>query len=164
MAEPFLGEIRFFSFLTVPQGWAPCDGQLLSISANQALFALLGNQYGGNGMTNFALPNLKGRAAIHPDVDMKVGQMEGEETHTLQINELPAHSHHAIGGSDVSSIDAAGNSWGTSYINSFAAEADGTMKANTLSETGNNQPHENRQPYVVFQYCIAIQGIWPPRN
>jgi microcystin-dependent protein len=164
MAEPFIGEIRIFSFSAVPQGWAPCNGQLVNISVNQAIFALLVNQYRGDGITNFALPNLKGRAAIHPNASLKVGQMGGEETHTLLINELPAHSHHAIGGSDASSFFATGNSWGTSYINSYAASADSTMKADALSETGKNQPHGNVQPYVVFQYCIAIQGIWPPRN
>jgi microcystin-dependent protein len=164
MAEPFIGEIRIFSFKAVPQGWMPCNGQILSISNYQVLFALLGNQYGGDGITTFALPNLIGRAAIHPNANLKVGQMGGEETHTLQINELPAHSHLAIGGSDASSIFATKNSWGTSFINSYAAAADSTMKADTLSELGKNQPHGNVQPYIVFQYCIAIQGIWPPRN
>jgi microcystin-dependent protein len=167
MAEPFLAEIRVFSFKIVPQGWMPCDGQILPIQGYQALFSLLRTQYGGDGITNFALPNLKGRAAIHPDVNMIVGQMGGEETHNLHINELPAHSHLATGGSDASSPTATsptGNAWGTSFINSYAAATDGTMKADALSETGNNESHENRQPFIVFQYCIAVTGIWPPRN
>jgi microcystin-dependent protein len=164
MAEPFIGEIRIFSFSAIPQGWMPCNGQLLGIQNYQPLFALLGNQYGGDGITTFALPNLKGRAAIHPDVNLKVGQMGGEETHTLQINEMPAHSHPAIGGSDATSFFATANSWGTSFIKSYATAADSTMKADILSQTGQNQPHGNVQPYVVFQYCIASQGIWPPKN
>jgi microcystin-dependent protein len=168
MAEPFIAEIRIFPFDTVPKGWMPCNGQIMSIQQNQALFALLGTQYGGDGKTTFALPNLQGRAAIHPDVNITVGQVGGEETHTLQMNEMPAHTHQATGGSDAGSDTATsptGNAWGTSFINSYAAAApDGSMRADALAVSGNSQPHENRQPYAVFQYCIAIQGIFPSRN
>jgi microcystin-dependent protein len=164
MAEPFISEIRIFSFGIVPQGWAPCDGQQLSIQQNQALFTLLGTHYGGNGVTTFGLPNLQGKVPIHPNSNMIVGQTGGEEIHTLLVNELPAHSHRANAGSDAGSIKATGNTWGTSFINSYTDTAGETMKVDALAEFGNNQPHENMQPYSVVQYCIAVQGIWPPRN
>jgi microcystin-dependent protein len=168
MAEPFLAEIRIFPFEVVPKGWLPCNGQILPIQTNQALFSLLGTQYGGDGRTTFALPNLQGRAAVHPGVTVTLGQIGGEETHTLTMNEMPAHTHPATGGSDAGSDTATsptGNAWGTSFIKSYAEAApDNSMKADALSQSGNNEPHENRQPYNVFQYCIAIQGIFPPRN
>jgi len=163
MAEPFIGEIRLFTCNFAPKGWAPCNGQLLSIAQNTALFSLLGVTYGGDGKTNFALPNLQGRTPVNPGNGVGYGEMGGEETHILTTAELPAHTHQAIGGSDGTTGTPLNNAWGTQG-EAYSPTANTAMAPNALGTAGENQGHPNMQPFGVVQYCIALQGIWPPRN
>ena len=173
MADPYLGEIRMFGFNFPPEGWALCNGQLLSISQNTALFALLGTYYGGNGTTTFALPNLQSCVPIHqgqgPGLSPYViGQIGGAENITLTQGQMPEHTHlvqcSSAGGNLASPVNAypAVESSGTSldYSNTAGSAMNGGM--NTTA--GSTQPHPNIQPYVVVSFCIALQGIFPSRN
>lgn len=165
MAEPFIGEVRAFPFGFAPQGWAQCNGQLLQIAQNQALFSILGTTYGGNGTTTFALPDLQGRVPIHTSATHNLGQVGGEETHTLTLNEIPQHTHQATGGSDATVNSAAGKTWGTSpNVTPYNTSANAAMSSTAISTAGGSQGHENRQPYTVVNYCIATNGIYPTRN
>ncbi|SFE47478.1 Microcystin-dependent protein [Paenibacillus catalpae] len=165
MAEPFLGEVRVFPFGFAPKGWAQCNGQLLSIAQNQALFSLLGTFYGGDGVTTFALPNLQGRVPIHFSNNHPLGQVGGEEVHTLTINEMPQHTHQATGATDATDNDAAGKTWGTSpNVTPYSTVSNAPMSPNAIASAGGSQAHENRQPYTVVNYCIALNGIYPSRN
>ncbi len=164
MAEPFLGEIRIFSFQQAPVGWAQCNGQLLPINQNQALFALLGTTYGGNGQTTFALPDLRGRAPVHVGGGAGTqGAASGEEAHTLTISEMATHQHlasasNANADQPIPSILASANNAYTSAANLT------TLLPQTISNAGGSQPHVNMQPYLVLNCCIALQGIFPSRN
>ncbi len=162
MATPFLGEVRMFGFNFPPKGWALCNGQVLSINQNQALFALLGTFYGGNGYSTFALPDLRSRTPIHYGRGFELGAMGGEEYHTLTLGELPAHGH-AIGANATSADKTVpqGDFWANSGRNLYASSADSTM-INGMA--GGSQPHENRPPYQVVNFCIALQGIFPSRS
>lgn len=180
MSEPFLGQLALFSFNFAPKGWALCNGQLLPINQNQALFSLLGTTYGGNGQTTFALPDLRGRTPIHMGSQFTLGQRAGAESHTLVMTEMPSHSHqmNAHGGAATSGAlvtPAAGNSLAQTYavqpggvmapVSRFSnAAASATLNAAALSSTGGGQPHENRQPFVTINFCIALTGIFPSRN
>jgi len=167
LAEPYIGEIRIFAFGKIPQGWLPCNGQALPISQFQALYAIMGTTYGGDGINNFCIPNLQGRVPVHPGSGISVGQSGGVEKHRLLLNEIPKHRHQAMAGADVATTGATspkGKTWGTSYIEAYAEAHDGTMKTEALEETGLDLPHNNMQPYQVFQYCMAIEGLFPPRN
>jgi microcystin-dependent protein len=168
MAEPFVGEIRSFAFGIVPSGWAQCNGQLLNIQQNQALYTILGKAFGGDGKVTFGLPNLQGSVPVHPAQGDIVGTKNGEATHTLTINEMPAHAHQASGGSDATQASPAGNAWGTQItapvVNSYASTSNDTMSPGALANAGGNQGHSNMQPYLTINYCIALQGIWPPKN
>lgn len=165
MAEPFLGEVRVFTFGFAPKGWAQCNGQLLSIAQNQALFSILGTTYGGDGRTTFALPNLQGRVPIHFSNEHPLGEVGGEEGHMLTINEMPQHTHQATGGTDATDNDAAGKTWGTSpNVTPYSSVSNAPMSSNSISTTGGSQAHENRQPYTIVNYCIALNGIYPSRN
>jgi len=167
--EPFLGQIQLFGFGWAPTGWALCNGQLLSISQNTALFSLLGTTYGGDGRTTFGLPDLRGRAPIGqgqgPGLsNYDLGQVGGEEGVTLNINEMPSHGHGVTGSSGATSKSPAGLAPG--FVNGGAAYAapDGTgMANNMINNTGGNQPHDNMQPYLGCCYCIAVEGIYPSR-
>jgi len=165
MAEPFLSEIRIFSFSFPPKGWAFCNGQLLPINQNQALFSLLGTTFGGNGQTNFALPNLQGRVPIHVGSGHTLGEQGGEQAHTLSIAELPQHTH-VLNGSTNSSSRA------TTPVNNFPTDASpnpiygpaanlGAMKAGMITNTGGSQAHLNMQPFLTLNFSIALQGIFP---
>lgn len=166
MSEPFLGEIRLFSFARIPRGWMPCNGQLLAINTNQALYSLLGTLYGGNGTTTFALPDLRGRVPVHIGNGIKLGQIAGEEAHTLTINEMPAHTHQVSGSSQNATVKvASGNVWGVT-TNAFYTtnQPNVSMSPQALSTSGSSQAHPNMQPYNVINYCMAIVGIYPQRN
>ncbi|MFC5702794.1 phage tail protein [Cohnella faecalis] len=167
MAEPFLGEVRLLAFNYPPQGWVQCNGQLLSISQNQALFTLLGNSYGGDGKTTFAVPNLQGSVPVQTNNASVVGAAGGEAAHTLTINEMPAHTHEATGGADATSATPLGNAWGTQSaapaVTSYEPTANTTMNSNALQSMGASQPHSNMQPYLVINYCIAVEGYYPPK-
>ncbi|BDH60584.1 tail Collar domain-containing protein [Lysinibacillus sp. PLM2] len=165
MAEPFIGEIRCFSFGRIPSGWAPCNGQLLPINQNQALYAILGTTYGGNGFTTFALPDLRGRVPVHVGNGVSLGQKAGEEAHTLTVNEIPAHTHPISASSnEANKRTANGHVWGKPTINVYATQSNSVMSAQALTTAGGSNPHPNMQPYNVANYCIALIGIFPTRN
>jgi microcystin-dependent protein len=164
MADPYLGEIRIFSFNFAPKGWAMCNGQLLAINQFQALFALLGTTYGGNGTQNFALPNLQGQVPVHFGSGFTQGQTGGEASHTLITSEMPAHTHIVSGNSTANTASPAGDTWATAPANAYATTASGAMLPSAIGQAGGSQPHENRQPYLVLNVCIAMVGIFPSRN
>jgi microcystin-dependent protein len=166
MAEPFLSEIRLFSFNFVPKGWAMCDGQLLPINQNQALFSLLGTTYGGNGQTNFALPDLRARVPIHAGSGHTLGEAGGEQAHTLTTVEMPTHVH-AMNGSTVASGGSDNPTGGFlgSASNLYHAPASlETMNPGTIVNTGGSQAHQNMQPFLGLMFGIALQGIFPSPN
>jgi microcystin-dependent protein len=166
MAEPFLGEMKIISFGFAPKGWALCNGQLLLINQNQALFAILGTTYGGDGRVNFALPNLQGRTPIHMGAGFTVGQRGGEINHTLSISELPAHIHLANGSSSTSTVSTpGGNFWGNAGLPSYSKSAPASaLPPSAIANAGGSQPHNNMQPYLALYVIIALQGIFPSQN
>ena len=166
MATPFLSEIKIVSFNFAPKGWTLCNGQLLPINQNQALFSLLGTTYGGDGRVNFALPNLQGRIPNHVGNGFTLGEVGGETAHTLNISELPAHTHTPLGNdTDPPTLaGATGNLWG--HVNGWYSSANGNAAMNPacVTPTGGNQPHENMSPYLVLNFIISLQGIFPTQN
>jgi microcystin-dependent protein len=162
MPSPFLGEIKIIAFDFAPQGWAFCNGQLLPINQNQALFSLFGTYYGGNGQTTFALPDLRGRIPVNADeIDFLQGQTGGEQTHTLTSAEMAAHGHRALGaGSGGNQASPANNYWADWGKSTYAGSANSTM-AGTVSTIGGNQAHENMSPYIVLNFIVALDGIFP---
>ena len=165
MSQPFLGEIRLFAFGFNPRGWALCNGAALSIAQNQALFSILGTTYGGNGQTTFALPDLQGRIPVHFNVNVPatLGTKGGEEIHVLTVAELPAHSHPVIASSNLPSQPGpSGNMWanGGGAI-PYADAANASMAAAAVAPAGGGQAHQNLAPYLVLNFCIAVQGIFP---
>ena len=173
MADPFVAEIRIFPFNFAPKGWAWCDGQLLPLSQNTALFSLLGTTYGGDGKSNFALPDLQGRAPMHPGQGPglslhDLGETGGSETVTLLESEIPSHSHGLMAanippdssfpdGNYLSTIDR-----GLGYLASGGALVQ--LDPNAAAPAGGDQPHNNMMPYLTFYFCIALQGVFPPRG
>jgi microcystin-dependent protein len=166
MAEPFLAEIRLVSFHFAPKGWALCNGQLLPINQNQALFSLLGTTYGGNGQTTFALPNLQGCAPIHAGNGHVLGERGGEETHTLIVGEMATHQHTAVATSATpDATSPAGGFWGNAGVSAYSSNPPNTtMAPQAASAAGGSQPHQNMSPYLVLNFVIALQGIFPSRN
>ena len=168
MAEPFLSEIRIMSFVFAPKGWAQCNGQLLPINQNQALFSLLGTTFGGDGRVNFALPDVRGRTPIHVGGGHTLGERGGEQAHTLSIAELPTHTHVA----NATSIPAtAGNPNNTRLLAQTTGAAMYTNPGNlqamdpgSLANVGGSQAHLNMQPFLTLNFCIALQGIFPSPN
>jgi microcystin-dependent protein len=173
MADPFVAEIRIFPFNFAPKGWAWCDGQLLPLSQNTALFSLLGTTYGGNGKSNFALPDLQGRAPMHPGQGPglslhDLGETGGSETVTLIESEIPAHTHALRGNNSLGDSPLPGGNTLARYVNN-AYQTNTTsnlvsMSASSLTPAGGDLPHNNLQPYLTFYFNIAMQGVFPPRG
>jgi microcystin-dependent protein len=165
MAEPFLSEIRIMSFVFAPKGWALCNGQLLPINQNQALFSLLGTTFGGDGRVNFALPNLQGNTPIHVGSGHTLGQKGGEQAHTLSIAELPTHAHVV----NVGGVGTGPNPSGALYANAnnqvySSAQSLVSFPPTAVTNTGGSQAHLNMQPFLTLSFCIALQGIFPSPN
>jgi len=166
MGTPFLGEVKIIAFNFAPKGWALCNGQFLPINQNQALFSLLGTMYGGNGQTTFALPDLRGRTPIHIGNGHTQGEVGGQTAHTLTISEMPTHTHVLNGTSTAgTALIPVGNLLATGATQLYAPPATlAAMNAGSVGNTGGSQPHENRQPYSVLNFAIALQGIFPSQN
>jgi microcystin-dependent protein len=164
--NPFMSEIKIFSFNYAPQGWAQCNGQLLPINQNQALFSLLGTTYGGNGQTNFALPDLRSRVPMHFGSQLTLGQRAGEQAHTLNISEMPAHTHPINGSPDNPTVATPANAFfasNTSFT-PYGTAAEVAMSPLCVTNVGGSQPHENRSPFLTLNCCIALQGVFPSPN
>ena len=167
MAEPFLSEIRIMSFVFAPQGWAVCNGQLLPINQNQALFSLLGTTYGGDGEVNFALPDFRGRVPIHRGSGHTLGERSGEQAHTLSISEIPTHAH-------VLSASSSGGNQPVPPNNVLASTAPDAIygpgkgltpvNGGSVTNVGGSQAHLNMQPFLALSFCIALQGIFPSQS
>lgn len=164
MSEPFLGEIRLASFVFPPKGWALCNGQLLAINQNQALFSLLGTTYGGDGRVTFALPDLRGRVPVHASPTYPQGAVWGEEVHTLTQAEMPTHTHVARPGGTADTADPAGARWATTTAHHYGTTPQVAMDPAAVDPAGGSQPHENMPPYLTLSFVIALQGIFPSRN
>jgi microcystin-dependent protein len=165
MAEPFLSEIRIMSFVFAPKGWALCNGQLLPINQNQALFSLLGTTYGGDGRVNFGLPDLRGRTPIHVGSGHTLGERGGEQAHTLSTAELPTHAHVLSGSSAAAATNVATNGYLANVNNAYTHAANlVAMSASEVGNTGGSQAHLNMQPFLTLSFCIALQGIFPSQN
>ena len=166
MAEPFMSEIRIMSFVFAPKGWALCNGQLMPINQNQALFSLLGTTFGGDGRVNFALPDLRGQTPIHVGSGHTLGEKGGEQAHTLSIAEIPTHTHVQNAVSDAATtIIPTGAMLSTSSAEVYGAAASlVAMAAGMVANTGGSQAHLNMQPFLTLSFCIALQGIFPSPN
>jgi|SRR5438105_1300266 len=165
MAEPFLSEIRIFSFNFAPKGWALCNGQLLPINQNQALFSLLGTTYGGDGRVNFALPDLRGRVPTHMGSGLTLGERAGEQAHTLSISELSTHTHTANASSTNGDTPFAANNVLAAALNVYTGASNlTTLNPTEITNVGGSQAHENMEPYLTLNFCIALQGIFPSQT
>jgi microcystin-dependent protein len=166
MAEPFLSEIRIMSFNFPPKGWAFCNGQLLPINQNQALFSLLGTRYGGNGQTNFALPNLQGRVPIHFGSSFELGTAAGSSAVTITQQTMPQHLHFMQATTVQATTPQPGGNLFANSGSTFYSPANNLISArpNTVTNVGGSQPHTNMMPYLVLNFCIALQGIFPSQN
>jgi microcystin-dependent protein len=166
MSTPFLGEIKIIAWNYPAKGWAFCNGQFLPINQNQALFSLLGTMYGGNGQTTFALPDFRGRTPIHVGSGFTQGQAGGQEFHTVTQSEMPAHVHFLNVTNNTATATAPDNTVVVSATpsNAFGAATNLVAMAPTVGNVGGSQPHENRQPLLVLNFMIALQGIFPSRN
>ena len=171
MSDPYLGEIRLLSFNFPPKGWAQCNGQLLAINQYQALFSLLGTQFGGNGVQNFALPDMRSRVPVHMSGTYPIGGTGGVETVSLNSNQIPSHIHmvqavNTKGGAVLPVGHLLSQSEGTGQLQpGYVAPANTTtLNPASIQPAGNGQPHNNLQPYLAMNYCIALQGIFPSRS
>jgi microcystin-dependent protein len=174
MANPFLAEIRIFPFNFAPKGWAFCDGQVMSISQNTALFSLLGTTYGGDGKSNFALPDMQGNAPMHPGQGPglslhDLGEMSGSDTVTLLESEMPAHSHPLTAAVNAALIKLPGPTVSLARSKNATVYQDTpgnlvSLNDNTIAPAGGDQPHNNLMPYLTLNFCIALQGVYPPRT
>lgn len=168
--DPYVGQISWVAYNFAPKGWAACDGQLLSISQNTALFSLLGTQYGGDGRTTFALPDMRGRLLVNAGqgqglANYQIGQTGGEEAHSLTASEMPAHSHSLMASTALATESSPqGNVYGQPSANLlYGTNPAVSMAGNTVAVAGGSQPHNNMMPYVTLNCIIALQGVFPPR-
>jgi microcystin-dependent protein len=169
MGTPFMAEIRIMSFNFAPKGWALANGQLLPINQNQALFSLMGTTYGGDGRVNFALPDLRGRVPVYVGQGLTLGQRAGEENHTLIQSEMAAHNHPLMASTNqANSFSPSGNVLAKSAPDTFlmysSSSSPTPIVPTTIANNGGGQPHSNMQPYLVLNFCVALQGIFPSRN
>jgi microcystin-dependent protein len=166
MSQPYLGEIRLVGFTFAPVGWALCDGSLRAIDQNQALFSLLGTTYGGDGVSTFALPDLRGRVPMHQGNGHVLGEMAGVETVTLTVNQLGAHGHAPQASSAGGSTGPAGGVWANSAALQFAPASSplAAMNPGSIGSTGGSQPHENMLPFQVINFVISLEGIYPSQS
>lgn len=171
MSDPFIGEIRLVGFNFAPAGWALCDGQLLSIAENDALFTLIGTTYGGDGENTFALPDFRSRIPIHQGTGSSgttytIGENAGTETVTLTVNQIPAHAHPAQAQSGAGNqAGPGGNIWASSNLNQYnSSAADSDMNAQAITSTGGSQPHDNMMPFLTINFVISLFGIYPSQN
>jgi microcystin-dependent protein len=173
MSEPFLGEIRAFPYNFAPRNWASCDGQLLPISQNSGLFSLLGTTYGGNGVSNFALPDLRGRLPMHVGqgsglTPRQLGESSGTESVTLLSSQIPNHTHALNASTGPGSLQSPANAYlatdATASVVNYSSGANTQMAGDAIGASGGSQPHDNMPPYLTFTFCIALQGVFPPRS
>lgn len=183
MSNPFVGEIRAFGFNFAPRGWAQCSGQIMSIAQNTALFSILGTSYGGNGTTTFALPDLRGRTITHQGQgaglsQYVVGEQVGSESETLLVTQMPSHGHPPLAKAQPGTANMHTTPLAGDYLTRFNASSDifgftwnnpplenaQTLHPSAIGLTGGSLPHENRQPFLVINYCICVQGVFPSRN
>jgi microcystin-dependent protein len=165
MGTPYMSEIRIMSFNFAPKGWAQCNGQLLPINQNQALFSLLGTTYGGDGRVNFALPNLRGCVPMHIGNGHTQGESAGEPAHTLVMGEMPQHFHFLQASATNGDSANANNTVLSPASNLYGAPSNlTTLFSGSVTNVGGSQPHENRQPCLTLNFCIALQGVFPSRN
>jgi len=165
MSEPYIGEIKLFPIHYVPRGWIPCEGQLLNISTNQALYSILGIRYGGDGRTNFKLPNLTGRVAIHYSADYPQGRSGGEAKHQLTVSELPSHTHEVkASSSEADSVTPKEKVWANGASPYAVTGTKAKMNSGAIHTAGGDSAHSNMQPFLAMRYCIAIQGVYPSRG
>ena len=170
MSTPYLGEIRISSFAFAPKGWALCNGQLLPINQNQALFSILGTAYGGDGRVNFALPDLRGRSPVHSGATLPLGARTGEEVHALAMSEMPGHTHALHGNSDVANTPTpvgtlpAARGRGGKDLYAQGDSIPVSLHPQAIANAGSGQPHENMQPFLTLNFIIALVGVFPPRN
>jgi len=171
MSEPFLAEIRIVGFNFAPRGWAFCDGQILPINQNQSLYSLLGTTYGGDGRTSFALPDLRGRAPIHTGqsnggASRLLGSRGGEETHALSVDEIPQHAHAVQASTSDGNTPIPENNILAASRSRVYTSPDGTeaLRSESIANVGGGQAHNNMQPYIAVNFCIALQGLFPSRN
>lgn len=169
MSEPFLAEVRMVGFNFAPRGWAFCDGQILPINQNQSLYSLLGTTYGGDGRTSFALPDLRGRTPIHVGASNGThhaqGQKSGEETHTLSAAEMPQHDHVAQASNSDGNVNTAPGHLLARSLNTYASPGTTVpLHSGSVTNVGGGQAHDNMQPYLALNFCIALRGLFPSRN
>jgi microcystin-dependent protein len=165
MSDAYLGDIKLVAFSFAPRGWAQCNGQLLPIAQNQALFSLLGTTYGGDGQRTFALPDLRGRIALHPGPQYSAGAQGGEVNHTLTTAEIPVHPHTAQGNTAAATMSSpTGQVLAGSAASAYGSTPDTPMNALAVSTTGSSQPHPNMPPFLVLNYIICLAGLYPSRN
>jgi len=164
MSSPYIGEIRMFGGNFAPAGWAFCNGQQLPITQYEALFNLIGTTYGGNGTTTFALPDLQGRIPLHVGPGFIQGQLGGEEVHTLNVQEIPSHSHALIGMGQGTTNAAPGNVYAGGGLAAYKAATGGTMNVAVVQNNSGGQPHDNMMPFLVVSFIISLFGVFPSRS